>query len=98
MKAHQEPKPLVIVLCYQFNSCQCAMSEIAATYVTVLCNLAKHCNFGKTLDGMLQDRLVCGIANPTVQECLFNESELTFTKVVTIAQVVELAEKRSKTI
>ena len=47
---------------------------------------------------MLRDRLVCGIANPAVQKRLLTEPELTFTKAVTIAQAVELAEKGSKEI
>ena len=47
---------------------------------------------------MLRDRFVCGIANPTVQKRLLTETELTFTKAVTIAQGVELAEKGSKQI
>ena len=42
---------------------------------------------------MLRDRLVCGIANPTVQKRWLAEPELTLTKAVTIAQVVELAER-----
>ena len=46
VKAHREPKPSVIVQCYQFNSCQHAMSETVAEYVAVLHKLAEHCNFG----------------------------------------------------
>ena len=47
---------------------------------------------------MLRDRLVCGIANRTVQKRLLAEPELTLTKAVTIAQAVELAERGSKEI
>ena len=47
---------------------------------------------------VLQDRLVCGIANPAVQKHLLTEPEFTFTKAVTIAQAVELAEKGLKEI
>ena len=64
------------------------MSETVAEYVAALRKLFKHCNFGDTLDEMLHDRLVCGIANATVQKCLLTEPELTFTKAVTIAQAV----------
>ena len=67
-----------------------------AEYVAALRKLAEHCNFGDTLDKMLRDRLVCGIANAAVQKRLLTEPELTFTKAVTIAQVVELAEKGSR--
>ena len=67
-----------------------------AEYVAALCKQAEHCNFGHTLDEMLRDRLVCGIASAAVQKRLLTESELTFTKAVTIAQAVELAEKGSR--
>ena len=83
MKAQQKPKPSVIVQHYQFNLCQCATSEAVAEYVTVLRKLAKHCNFGETLDEMLQD---IPHANPAVQKCLLSEPELTLTKAVTITQ------------
>ena len=67
-----------------------------AEYVVALCKLAEHCNFEDTLNEMLHDRLVCGIANATVQKHFLTESKLTFTKVVTIAQAVKLAEKGSR--
>ena len=79
MKAHREPKPSVIVQRYQFNSRQREKSETVAEYVAALRKLAEHCNFGETLDEMLRDRLVCGIANPAVQKRLLTEPELTFT-------------------
>ena len=96
MQAHREPKPSVIVQRYQFNSRQRASSETVAEYVAALRKLAEHCDYGDTLNEMLRDRLVCGIANATVQKRLLTEPELTFTKAVTIAQAVELAEKGSK--
>ena len=96
MKAHHEPKPSVIVQLYQFNSCQHSTSEAVAEYVAALRKLAEHCNFGDILDEMLRDRLVCGIANAAVQKRLLTEPELIFTKAVTIAQAVKLAEKGSR--
>ena len=96
MKAHREPKPSVIVQRYQFNSRQRSTSETVAEYVAAFRKPAEHCNFGDTLDEMLRDRLVCGIANAAVQKRLLTEPELTFTKAVTIAQAVELAEKGSR--
>ena len=58
--------------------------------------LAEHCSFGDTLDEMLCDRFVCGTTDPVVQKCLLSKRDFTFTKVVTIAQAAELADKRSK--
>jgi len=98
MKPHREPKPSVIVQRYQFNSRQRSPSETVAEYVAALHKLAEYCNYGESLDEMMRDRLVCGIANPMIQKWLLAEPELTLTKAVTIAQAVELADKGSKEI
>ena len=52
----------------------------------------------RLLDEMLHDRFVCGIAHPAVQKRLLTESDLTFTKAVTVTQAVELAEKGAQQI
>ena len=39
---------------------------------------------------MLHDRFKCGIAHPTMQKCLLAEPGLILTKVVIVAQAVEL--------
>ena len=86
----------MIVQHYQFNSHQCATFETVAEYVAAHLKLAEHCNFRDTLDEMLLDRLVCGITKAAIEKCLFTELELTFTKAVTIVQVVKVAEKGSR--
>ena len=93
MKAHREPRPSVIVQRYQFNSRQRLPSESMAEYIAALQKLAEFCNYGESLDEMLRDRFVCGIAHPAVQKRLLAEPDLTLTKAVTVAQAVELAEK-----
>ena len=45
---------------------------------------------------MLQDRLVCGITDTTVQKRLLAERELTLDKAISLAQSVEIAEKGAK--
>jgi len=64
--------------------------------VAILRKAAEHCNFGTSLNEMLWDRLVCGIANSTVQKRLLAEKELTLDKAVSLAQAVEIAEKGAK--
>ena len=93
MQAHREPKLSVIVQRYQFNSRRNASSETMAEYVAALCKLTEHCDYGDTLNKMLRDRLVCGIANATVQKRLLTEPELTFVKAVTIAQLWNLLKR-----
>ena len=98
MRAHHEPRLSVIIQRYKFNSRQCLPSESIAEYVAALRKLAEFCNYGESLDKMLRDRFVCGIAHPTVQKRLLTETELTFTKAVTVAQAVKLAEKDAQQI
>ena len=64
-----------------------------ATFVAKLRRLAEHCQFGQTLDDMLRDRLVCGIADGRVQRRLLTEPELTLKKALKLAQAQETAGK-----
>ena len=98
MKDHREPRPSVIVERYKFNSRQRLPSESISEYVAALRKLAEFCNYGESLDEMLCDRFVCGIAHSAVQKRFLTEANLSFTKAVTVAQVVELAEKGSQQI
>ena len=93
MTAHHEPRPSVIVQRYKFNTRQRLPSESVAEYLAALRKLAEFCSYGESLDEMLRDRLVCGIAHPAVQKRLLAESELNLTKAVSLAQSAELAEK-----
>ena len=56
-------------------------------------HLTEHCDFGATLDDMLRDRLVCGIADVTFQRRLLAEDELTLEKAVQLARALETADK-----
>ena len=45
--------------------------------------IAEHCNFGPTLDPMIQDRVVCGINDYAIQKRLFAEGDkLTLASIV----------------
>ena len=56
-----------------------------SSYVVELRALAEFCNFGDSLELMLQDRLVCSIGDETTQRLLLAETELTFKKTLEIA-------------
>ena len=60
---HFVPKPSVIVQRFKFNTCVRQAGESVSTFVAHLHALSEHCEFGDTLEDMLRDRLVCGIAN-----------------------------------
>ena len=55
---HHQPIPSAIVQWYKFNSRTQQAGDSIAIFVAELRHLAEHCKFGRTLDEMLQDRLV----------------------------------------
>ena len=56
------PAPSKIVQQFKFNSLFRHARESVATYVAKLRSIAQMCNYGTSLDEMLRDRIVCGIA------------------------------------
>lgn len=52
--------------------------------------LSEFCEYGESLDDMLSDRLMCGLAERWVQQCLLAEEDLTFNRSMKIAQGMEL--------
>ena len=70
--------------------------ESIASYVAELRRLSEHCGYGQSLDEMLRDRLVCGMARVRTQQRLLAEVDLTFEKAMKIAQAMKLAERDAK--
>ncbi len=90
LKSHFNPKPSVIVSRYRFNS---RNRQTMDTYVAELRSLAEHCNFGRNLEEMIRDRLVCGINDNSIQRRLLQETELTFEAAYRLATAMETAAK-----
>ena len=67
MKEHKEPQLSVIVRRFLFNTWKQQAGETKAEYVATLCKAAEFCNYEDLLSEMLQDRLVCGITDTSVQ-------------------------------
>ena len=95
-RAHFNPKPSPIVKRYEFNTRRQGENEAVATYVAELRKIAEFCDYGPVLADMLRDRLVCGIANKTVQRRLLQEPALSFEKALDLALSAEAAEKDSR--
>ena len=62
------PTPLVIVQRFKFHTRTRKPSESIATLMSELSSIAEFCNFGNTLEDMLRDRLVYGIADNIIQK------------------------------
>ena len=81
MSGYLNPKPLVTVQRYKFYSRFRQPNETISSFVAELRSLAKDCAFdGAALEENLRDRLVCGIADQTIQKRLLSEHNLTFKK------------------
>ena len=70
LSAHYSPPPSEIIQRFKFHSHFCNPGESVATYVAELHSLAEFCNFGKTLEAMLRDHIVCGINDNAIQRLL----------------------------
>ena len=93
VEEHHHPSPSVILQRFKFASRRQKPGESIATFVSELKRLSEHCNYGQTLDEMLRDRVVCGIADGRLQRRLLAEPELTLKKAVELAQAQETADQ-----
>ena len=75
---------------YKFNRREQAAGESYDQYRTALRKLAQTCAFNSiTPDEMLRDRLVFGISNNRVRECLLRETDITLKKTDEICHAAE---------
>ena len=66
--------------------------------MTVLRTLAATCEFQTLHDGLIRDRIVCGMRNQTIKERLLRESELTLQKTLDICRASEVSRKQVKSL
>ena len=52
-----------------------------AAFVAELRQLSEHCEFGTTLKDMIRDRLVCGVANSSIQRRQLVKQSLTLKHI-----------------
>ena len=93
MTAHCQPPPSEIMQRYRFNTRVRHSHETVSTYLAQLKQLAEYCNYGDSLPMMLQDRLVCGIAQQQWQKRLLVEDDLTYNKAVKLLLSMESADQ-----
>ena len=67
--------------------------ESITAYMAELRRLASTCDFGAFLEEALRDRLVCGLANESIQKRLLTEANLTLKKALELSLGMELAAK-----
>ena len=96
LSSHFSPAPSEIVQRFKFHSRFRNPGESVATFVSEIRSLAEFCNFGRTLEEMLRDRIVCGISDDTIQRRLLAEPGLTYKKALEISQGIEAANRNMR--
>lgn len=96
LNGHFEPAPSEIVERFKFNSRVRKGGESVSTFIAELRRLAKHCNYGDSLNTMLRDRIVCGIQEEATQRKLLSENGLTLVRATEIAVSMETAAKNAE--
>ena len=90
-----QPKRLVIAEKFLFHKQVQAADESIAELDAALRKLAIHFEFGKMLEEMLRDRVVCGLHHEATQRCLLSEPALTYQKALEIAKGMEAADSNT---
>lgn len=96
LKAHYNPKPLVISERFRFYGRSQRENESIADFVADLRRLSISCEFGDFLDQALRDRFVCGVRNDAIQKELLTKDGLTIARAQEVAQGMEAAEANSR--
>ncbi|KAK8772157.1 hypothetical protein V5799_024599 [Amblyomma americanum] len=95
LSGHYIPKPSVVVCRFRFNSHSRQPEESVSDYTASPKKLSANCECGTFLPDMLQDRLVCGINDASMQRRLLEEPNLTFESPVKLLIAMETAKRDS---
>ena len=96
LRAHSEPKPLVISERFHFYRRNQLAGESVTDFLVELRRLAAQCEFKNFLDEALRDWVVGGLKIESIQRRLLLERNLDLAKAVEIATAMELADKQSQ--
>ena len=77
----------------RFNTCERQEGESITKFVTRLCDLASHCEYGDSATELIRDRRVCGVRDDTLQLAV---SQLTFDKASKLALLHESAAQNAR--
>ena len=98
LKAHYEPKHIVIAERFHFHRRAQAGGESISEYLAELRRLSTHCEFGAYLKEALRDRLVCGLRSESIQKKLLTVADLSLAEAQKLSLRMEAAEKSAKSL
>lgn len=91
-------KTNIIMLRFKFFTRNQDAGENIDEYVTALKLLSQQCEFEQLEDGLVRDRIVCGVADSGVRDRLLRADDLTLEKAVKICQANEISIDESRQI
>ncbi|XP_063391344.1 uncharacterized protein K02A2.6-like [Cydia fagiglandana] len=95
---HFKAKKNVTVERHRFFTRQQGEHESIDQYVFELRKLAQSCEFGNLNDGLIKDRLICGIVSAAIRERLLREDDLTLSKALEICRAAIVSKMYSEDI
>lgn len=84
LKKHFNPRPNEIVESYKFHTRTQGPEESIHDFIASLRKMSRYCNF-TDLERTLRDRIVCGVRDPRLQECLLKKENLTYESAIEMA-------------
>ena len=96
LKAHFQPKPLLIAERFRFYQRSQVAGESVQDFIADLRRLAISCEFGDFLNQALRDRFVCGLKAENIQKKLLAEDNLTIARALELARGMEVAAADAK--
>ena len=97
-EAYCNPRKNITWERHVFNTRKQLPSETIDHYVTDLRNKARSCEFENLTDGLIRDRIVCGIVDDQVRARLLREKDLTLQKAVDICRASDASASQIKLI
>ena len=97
-KAYCNPRKNLIFERHKFNTRNQDENETIDQYVTALRTLAATCEFESLHDGLIRDRIVCGIKAQTLKERMLRENDLTLQKAIDIYRAAETSRDQLKSL
>ena len=87
--AHFCPKSNITFLIFKFFNVRQQENQPVDDFVNELKTKAQECEFKELTEGLIQDRIVCGVNNLKLQERLLRESDLTLDKAMKQAKEIQ---------
>lgn len=95
---HFGTKQNTTMLRFKFFTRQQELSESIDEYVTALKLLTQYCEFKHLEEGLIRDRLVCGVRDGKIRDRLLRADDLTLDKAVKICQASEMSNEEKRQI